>query len=235
MNTKGMTHAERKERRHNVARDYANGMSISDVCKKYDVSLATLKSACRECGIPWRSNAIRPRRVDSIGVLSDHSRSAMEIATARAEIIRDLLATGNESITTIALKLGLTRQRISQICKSFNIDPRDRPAKDQSAREYAVSLARNGMSVRDIASEVGRNKVTIREWLDREGVMAQDRLPRKAWRILAELLNTDDTLTDIAERLSTTTQTVWSVQDMATKSGIKVPKRKMGRPHTNQK
>lgn len=96
-------------------------------------------------------------------------------------------------------------------------------------REAAVARIAAGECARKVAEDTGFKAGTIRNWCWYRGVPCSMKSPRKtvrdrAYRILADLLNTDQTYQAVGDRHGVSRQYVYEIAVKARKAGIQVPR-----------
>lgn len=87
---------------------------------------------------------------------------------APPERVRALAADGL-SQATIAAELGVSRERIRQICNQHGIATIS-GARDLDGRAEVIDLHAEGLTAPEIAAETGRSGVLVRAWLREVGI-----------------------------------------------------------------
>jgi hypothetical protein len=144
----------------------------------------------------------------------------------RAEIIRKMVGEGRRD-HEIGAQISLTKKRVQQIRTAYGI-----PSTRQVKRERTTARIDELLQKRVPIGETTRRADTYPQKVSAQarklGVAPVVAIPSVAWRVLADLLSTDDSLAEIGCRHNMTTQHVWDIQKRAEEAGIRVSHRKKG-------
>lgn len=230
-----MTHEKRKQLRKQMADAIAAGASIADACEEFDVGRQVVVRGCLENQVSLPERPETPKLESAERVPRVYNRAW--------QILAALLNT-TETAREIAIRFSVSHQAVCHIAtkaKNFGIwlpYPRvstQRRAADMLRKRMAERL-NEGLTVRAVADEFDVSEATVTATARRYGTRAADsldadRTQRARWsRIIAELQNTDDSQSMIAERLSVSRMLVSTTAKYARQAGMRVPNRTKGVP-----
>ncbi|WP_152597981.1 hypothetical protein [Novilysobacter arseniciresistens] len=127
-----------------------------------------------------------------------------EPQTDRQRQVFDAVEEGLQT-TEIAALLGISYQRVGQICKSLNIRPIDRAGKSKMMMEEAGRLHNSGQPIEDIANAIGCSlstaKTKVYDFLRSVGV-AQSQIVAERREKVSKLINDGFSRNEIAKMVN---------------------------------
>ena len=125
---------------------------------------------------------------------------------ADPEMIRALAKEGR-SQAVIAIMLGVSRERIRQICYRDGIETLP-GCIDYDLSDRMVACAERGLTIQQAAEELGRNVATLYQKAGREGIKFAE--PEFRWHEIRAAAAEGLTKTECARRMGWTLQAVWN-------------------------
>lgn len=125
------------------------------------------------------------------------------------------LAAEEMSQATIAAELGVSRERIRQICNRHGIATIS-GARDLDGRTEVIDLHAEGLTALEIAAETGRSDVVVRLWLREAGLE-----PHRARTMADDIqvcIEAGMTMSECARHLDKRVQVIYNV---AKRAGLK--------------
>jgi transposase-like protein len=204
-----LTHEERRERRREIAEAVRSGAGIGDVAKQFGVSTATVDIAIKEFGVD------SPKRK---GVLA----RAVEMASRYADGL---------TMQQVADEFGVDFGTVAYAIRKLDIQarmPGRAPNIEQHKKVVRFAIEHHSTSVADIAKELGIPEPTVANTLQEYGVSTNGHsyteLLEGTYSIIADLVNTSDTLEAIGQRHGVTRERVRQIAVRCRKAGIQTMK-----------
>lgn len=130
----------------------------------------------------------------------------MHTRKAHPEMVRALAKEGH-SQAVIAIMLGVSRERIRQICNRDGIETLP-GGIDYDLSDRMVACAERGLTIQQAAEELGRRVSTLYYKAKNEGINFAD--PEFRWHEIRAAAEEGLTMTECARRMGWSTQCVWS-------------------------
>lgn len=135
-----------------------------------------------------------------------HSFVPPGFAHARVQMIRKLAAEGM-SKSTIAANIGISRERVRQICNRDGIETVS-GMTDADLSDRMRECAGSGMTIQQAAQALGRTVGGMRGKAKREGIVFAE--PAFRWHEVRDAAAEGLTLTECARRMGWNTNCVWN-------------------------
>lgn len=130
----------------------------------------------------------------------------MHTRKAHPEMIRALAKEGH-SQAVIAIMLGVSRERIRQICNRDGIETLP-GGIDYDLSDRMVACAERGLTIQQAAAELGRHVTTLYQKAGREGIKFAE--PEFRWHEIRAAAAEGLTMTECARRMGWPLQAVWN-------------------------
>lgn len=156
----------------------------------------------------------------------------LEAMMRRVEVAKRVAA--GESPSKVAGEFGITREAVYQACQrcavktTTRLEIIKRNAKEK--RRRVVESLKEGKTVAEVADEFETSLAKIREIAEANRIsLRTKRMRQETYCILADLINTDEPLSDIARKFDVIPVTVSKIAKRARDAGIRLPKHRDGR------